>query len=364
MGEVVVLGGYGSVGRACVRELFQTTSVGLVIAGRNAQRAERAALEFGERGRGVYADAADPRTLGSAIPGSAAVLCCAGVRSGAALRAALEHRVPFVDLAPLAIETHVLRRLREEAWSAQIPVVLHAGAVPGLPAIVADFLLRCFPSIHRLEISSTGGPALGPTAREDLAALRLRLRSQQRPRGRARLWSRRCRFPDPIGRLPVQPACALDLEELEATHCLGQLGYSEVNSGRLPNWLRRPRRPEFGLVAEAFVEPGDRIAGGRVAIRASDPLAAAAAVAGAVVRAVLLGRVPAGVVGPHEAINPARLLQVVEKRGVRVVTENHRSSPGLLQEAPASPRIKSRSGRIPRVRKPPPESARASVPSE
>ncbi len=322
MGEVVVLGGYGSVGRACVHELFQTTSLGLVVAGRNAQRAERAALELGNRGRGVYADAADPRTLGSVIPGSAAVICCAGVRSGAALQAALEHRVPFVDLSPLALEARALRRLREQAWSAGVPVVLHAGAVPGLPAVVADFLLRCFPSIHRLEIASTGGWTEGPTAQTDLAALRLRRRFRHTLRGRGSAWlgSARCRFPDPTGQLAVRPAYALDLEELEATHCLHQLSYREANHGRFSNWLGRVPGLEFGLVAEAFIEPGDRVAAGRVTVSAADPLAAAAAVSGAILRAVLQGRVPAGLAGPHEAVNPARLLRVLEKRGVRVTS--------------------------------------------
>lgn len=331
-----MLGGYGSVGDACVHELHQTTSLGLVIAGRNSQRAERAALALGDRARGVYADAADPRTLGSVIPNADAVLCCAGTGAGAALRAAIEHRVPFVDLAPLLLGSRALNTLREEAWSAQVPVVLYAGAVPGLPAVTADFLLRCFRTIHRLEIASCGSWTEGRTAREDLAALRLRGPSPRKLRAGAQQWVTRSRLPDPIGRVWLRPVSTVDLAELEATHCVDQLRYHEPHPGRIAGWLSRSPTAGFCLVADAFVEAGDTVPSGRITIEAPNALAAAAAVAGAVVRAVLRGRVPAGLVGPHEALNPALLLQVIEKRGVRVATES-RPPRAASREASASP---------------------------
>ena len=69
-----------------------------------------------------------------------------------------------------------------------VAVVLFAGAVPGLPVVAADFLLRGFEWIERLEIATTGPWTQSARAREDLERSRpnplreYRDRSWRRPR--------------------------------------------------------------------------------------------------------------------------------------------------------------------------------------
>ena len=133
MRPIVVLGGYGRLGRACVLELAAQTHAPLRIAGRNAQRAESLALSLGERAAPCYADAADPRILARALEGASAVIACCGGDLRTALQCALELRVPFVGLSPLPLDTRGKAHVGELAWRAQVPVVLHAGAVPGFP---------------------------------------------------------------------------------------------------------------------------------------------------------------------------------------------------------------------------------------
>jgi saccharopine dehydrogenase-like NADP-dependent oxidoreductase len=98
MHEIIVLGGYGRVGRHCVSELVETTRARVVVAGRSIQRAEQVASVFGERARPAYANATDPRTLQPLIPGAVAVLTCCGPSTQAVLEIAVETRVPFIGL--------------------------------------------------------------------------------------------------------------------------------------------------------------------------------------------------------------------------------------------------------------------------
>ena len=138
MGQVLVVGGYGIVGLACVRELAETADVRIVLAGRSVQRAEQAAMAFGENVQGVYANAADPRTLRSLLPGTDALVCCPGSEALAALDAALEGRVPFVGLSPDLLDPSVTANLAERAWTSQVPVVLGAGAVREFGTVGGD----------------------------------------------------------------------------------------------------------------------------------------------------------------------------------------------------------------------------------
>jgi len=320
MRAVVVLGGYGRLGRLCVHELAGRTHAPLVVAGRNLQRAESLALSFGDRARGVYANAHDARTLARAIEGAGALIGCCGGDQLVALQTALELRVPFVGLSPVALEPRSRAHLAELAWRAQVPVVIFAGALPGLPGILAEALVRRLPAIHRLRVASTGAYAETETARRDLPAL-------PTPPGDvsalARWVPELWRFAAPIGRRPVVPSMSFDLEGFAASHCVGELVYLEAPRGVLGRSLRRlvARQPDagFGLAATASCDADPaRAPTAGIELFAQSPLIPAAALAGSLVAAILEGRVSAGLSTPREALNPVVALAELEKRGVRV----------------------------------------------
>ncbi len=315
MRDVIVLGGYGRVGSACVEELIATTNCRVVIAGPSVQRAERAALAHGARACGAYANAADPRALDDVLAGAAAIVACTSTPPLAALERALATRVPFVSVTRMGLAQDRLRRLCERAWEAQTPIVVHAGAVPGLPGIAADALLRDFERVRALRIASTGIGAPSPQRSFDALARRnFRELAGWRP-------PQHFRFPGGV-RL-VAPQSSLDLVGFAQSHCVDSVRYYEPDRGpigaaaaALFGW----RTPEsFTLVAEAYVEGRGEEPAGRVVVRASSPERAAAATAGVLVRGILAGSVPAGVLRPHEAVSPAVALEALDKRGVRVL---------------------------------------------
>jgi hypothetical protein len=322
VGEVVVLGGYGTVGQACVRELVETTRTNIAIAGRSVQRAQEAALAAGEHVRGIYANASDPRTLRSLLPGAAAVVSCAGSGTPEALALALEHRVPFVELEPVALKPQIARELGERAWSAQIPVVLGVGAVPGLPGVLAEHLVRHLPECDWIHVATTGPWRATPTASRDVEQL---WRERRPGFDLAADAPRRWRFADPVGSWAVRPAPGIDLEGFATTHCVDQLCYVEVEPGPLTRIAQRllggrSGPAGFAAAAEAYghTEGGPRLQ--RVEVHANDIIQAAAVSAGVVVRGILDRKVPAGVLAQREAMNPGLFLDELRKRGLEVST--------------------------------------------
>jgi NAD(P)-dependent dehydrogenase (short-subunit alcohol dehydrogenase family) len=72
--SALILGGYGAAGIAIARLLLRETPLGLVLGGRDGDRAGKAAAElddeYGEgRVRGLRVDATDPGSLADALRG-------------------------------------------------------------------------------------------------------------------------------------------------------------------------------------------------------------------------------------------------------------------------------------------------------
>jgi hypothetical protein len=311
MRAVVVLGGYGRVGRLCVHELASRTRAPLVVAGRNLQRAESLALSLGDRARAIYANAHDARTLARACEGASVLVACCGGDSLVAIQTALELRLGFVGLSPAPLDARTRAHLADLAWRAQVPLVLWAGALPGLPGVLAEALVRRLPEIRRLRVASTGAWTETETARRDVAATR---RDDEAGSVRARWLPELWRFADPIGTRAVVPGSSPDLDGFAETHCVDELVYLEPPRGVLGRGLGRliARTPEQGFAVSARADEAT------LELHALNALVPAAALAGVLAAAMLEGRIPAGLSAPRDALNPSLVLAELEKRGVRV----------------------------------------------
>ena len=308
-----MLGGYGHLGRCCVRELVQRTGAHVVVAGRSVQRADAVAVGFGDRVRGAYCDARDMRPLRRVLEGADAVVACCGGELTSAISAALSTRVPFVGLSALRLDERSLDVLGETAWKAQVPVVLQAGAVPGLPGVLAESLVRRFRFIRELRIASTGPWQQTETARGDADEARART---------TRGLPVRFRFPAPLGSQWLGGSESLDLAGFAGAHCVERLLYLEPYPwlpGRLLEPIAKARsRGPFIVSAEARMDASQHEPEARIDVSCSDAPAAACAVAGSLVEAILARELPAGLLTPREGLPPARILRDLEKSGARI----------------------------------------------
>ena len=158
--RILLLGGYGNTGRALAPLLLQETDVNLVLAGRNALKAESAAAELntrfdGQRVSSVYADASKPDSLKPALKNIDLLLVVSSTSqfSGQVAAAALEEGVDYYDVQYSTYKTKVLKSLAKEIKSAGRCFITEGGFHPGLPAAMIRYAA---PQFDRLISANVG----------------------------------------------------------------------------------------------------------------------------------------------------------------------------------------------------------------
>ena len=158
--RILLLGGYGNTGRALAPLLLQETDVNLVLAGRNALKAESAAAELnirfdGQRVSSVYADASKPDSLKPALKNIDLLLVVSSTSqfTGQVAAAALEASADYYDVQYSTHKTEVLKLLAKEIESAGRCFITEGGFHPGLPATMIRYAA---PQFDHLESANVG----------------------------------------------------------------------------------------------------------------------------------------------------------------------------------------------------------------
>lgn len=167
----LVLGGYGGAGFPTAGLLLRETGVRIVIAGRNGERAERAAralnAEFpGARASARAVDASDGPALVPAFEGvDMVVVCSATVRyAGQIARAALAAGADYLDIYYSQSTIPVLRDLAPSIRDAGRYYITQAGCHPGLPGVMVRRAANEFTHIRRAIVGmAVSVPYLGTT---------------------------------------------------------------------------------------------------------------------------------------------------------------------------------------------------------
>lgn len=352
-GAVVVVGGYGAVGRATADMLAGWFPGRVVVAGRDPARAARAAdaIGGGTTWRQVDVTSADDRARLSA---DAALVVMAVERANAAVaREAVRRGVHYVDVTASPQLLRPLTDLDQLAVRTGSTVVLSVGVAPGLTNLLADECLRELPGADTVELAlmlGTGDPhgrdsvrwivkqAAGPSAGTAGAGVGV---------GRPR--RTRVELPG-VGRRTVFPFPFSDQHVLAARHgirattrmCLDSRTLTwTLFAGRSSGLFRLARRLRLDdVLVSALVRArvgADRFVVQASASRSSGPAVTRAvagrgtsqvtgAVAAVVARQVLTGgtgapagtpaRVPAGVVHMDQVTGLAELAAELNRHGV------------------------------------------------
>jgi NAD(P)-dependent dehydrogenase (short-subunit alcohol dehydrogenase family) len=159
--RILILGGYGSTGLPIARLLLENTDVSIVLAGRNLEKADRAAVklnaEHGEnRVTGVYADASDPQGLCEALKGMDMVVVASSTADYAetVIKSALEAGVDYLDVQYSTTKMRVLQSMTGEIERAGLCFITDGGFHPGLPAAMVRFAADRFDSLESANVGS------------------------------------------------------------------------------------------------------------------------------------------------------------------------------------------------------------------
>jgi saccharopine dehydrogenase (NAD+, L-lysine-forming) len=151
--KIVVLGGYGEMGRITVIDLFERFKGKIVVAGRNEEKAKAFAGSFKSNNiEWARADADEPEKLIELLKGSDVVINATQYTTNLqVMEAALLAGVNYVDLGGLFHMTKKQLKLDSSFKKKNILAIVGCGATPGITNIMAAYgcgLLDTIDSIH------------------------------------------------------------------------------------------------------------------------------------------------------------------------------------------------------------------------
>ena len=356
-GPLVIFGGTGVFGSLVAEDLLANTDAHLTLAGRHAAKLRQVARRFGDRVTTAVSDIGDADSVRHTVGGSTGVICCAGPfqqLSLNVLRAAIDCRVPYADLADSRAYISAVHQLEDSIRQAGIRVLPGLSTVPGTSSLLVHLASRSIERIEAVHISFL----IGNRNRKGEGAVRSLLGSMgdriRVPRDGAAamvtVWTGResVDFRPPVGRRLVYWIDAPDYDVLPGLFPLRSVtckcGFDVDLLNRTLGWLSRVKRMTgcplerlsmmlismsqglaiFGssqgalrveVLGTLAGEPR-RFVGTVTADRSGQRIAAIpAAVAGATFwRGEAVG---GGIMPMHAWIAPSRYLAELERRGIR-----------------------------------------------
>src|SRR5215208_6341003 len=203
--DILITGGYGTVGRRVAADLAPDYPVRVVVAGRSAERAARLATELGHGARGRRVDVGDPDSVEAALGGVGVVVSCIAQPEPHLLRAAIARGLAYTDIAPHLMTRRPTEAMKAEALRTGARIVLGAGLAPGISSLLARLgadrvgVVESVESNVLLSVGDSFGPASRTYLLEEVALhYAVRIDGTELPmRPFAR--SARVNFPRPLG---------------------------------------------------------------------------------------------------------------------------------------------------------------------
>jgi hypothetical protein len=157
--DILVVGGYGVVGRRIAAELGPDYARRVVVAGRNRARADEAATAIGHGARGRSIDIAVPSSIGAALEGVAVVISCIDQPGRTLLWAAIKRGLRYTDITPHLTELGrgaEYEKIDAAARASGARLVLGTGIVPGISSVMVRALADTLGGADEIETALGG----------------------------------------------------------------------------------------------------------------------------------------------------------------------------------------------------------------
>ena len=153
-GSILIVGGYGVVGRRIAADLAPDYPGAVIVAGRNLEQAQALAITFETGVRARYVDVRQPASIEAALDGVETVVSCIDQAEPYLLDAAIEHGLAYTDLTPHLMTRRPTDVMREAAVRSGARIVLGAGLAPGISSVLVRAAAdRLGGSLERIESS-------------------------------------------------------------------------------------------------------------------------------------------------------------------------------------------------------------------
>lgn len=149
--DILVVGGYGVVGRRIAARLAPLFPGRVVIAGRDEQKAAALCRNLGEGSRARRIDVDDTASIASALESVGTVMTCVAQRELHLLRGAITCGLAYTDIAPRLAFWQGAEEMAAEARRTGACIVLGAGLSPGISNMMARQLAKTVAHVDRIE---------------------------------------------------------------------------------------------------------------------------------------------------------------------------------------------------------------------
>lgn len=151
--DILLVGGYGVVGRRIAAHLARWQPHRLVIAGRDPHKAAALCADLGRHVRSRHLDLDRPASLKTALEGIGTVVACVAQAEDHLIRAVLERGLAYTDLAPRLALRSGNDAMADQARATGARILLGAGLSPGISNVMAGMLAARLGQIDRIETS-------------------------------------------------------------------------------------------------------------------------------------------------------------------------------------------------------------------
>lgn len=150
--KILIIGGYGNVGRIIATELSQRFPGQVIIAGRNYQRAKALALELGHQVTPMALDIARIDTHETALKDVGMVVMCLDQESLEFVRLCIRRGIHYIDISASYSLLAQIENFNPEAEAARATVVLSVGLAPGLTNLLVKHCQSKVPDMTYADI--------------------------------------------------------------------------------------------------------------------------------------------------------------------------------------------------------------------
>ncbi len=203
--DILIVGGYGTVGRRIAADLAPDYPGRIVVAGRSLEKATQLAAELDHGVRARQADVDAPASIEAALEGVGVVVSCIDQSGPHLLSAAIAHGLAYTDITPHLMQRRPTQAMKAEAARSGARILLGAGLAPGISNMLARLGAERVGTVQSVvsNILLSIGDAYGPASRsyimEEIALpYTILLHGRQQP-ARAFVGAARVPFPSPIG---------------------------------------------------------------------------------------------------------------------------------------------------------------------
>lgn len=160
--DILIVGGYGVVGRRIAAELALDYPDRVVVAGRSLALADQTATAIGHGARGRWIDITVPSSIAAALEGVAVVISCIDQPGRMLLWAAVDRGLRYTDITPHLTELGrgaAYERIDDAARASGARLVLGTGIVPGISNVMARALADALGGADEIETAILLGAA-------------------------------------------------------------------------------------------------------------------------------------------------------------------------------------------------------------